>query len=330
MDVATLSSSIISSITSRMVVYPLDTIAIQRQTSTTRPLFPPSQSIFKSFRGLYRGLGVSICITTPAVALYLCTYRQAKESFSPYLGETTYNYIASGIFAEVTSSFMWTPLEVVKARLQISAASTSGSLISQVKEISRAEGIRGFYRGYLMGLAVFIPYNAVWWSSYENSKGISQSFGIQQAAYQAAVGSALATTLAASLAHPLDLVKTRYQVSTSESISNLVAAQSSPIPSDKVSGRQLAGSNNRSSDRMGVKYVFRNVMRESGWRGLYAGIGPRLFCSIPSSVISMAVFEYLKPDENTKSPSAVAAGRDVRLATGQIEDELETGKVLAE
>lgn len=313
-----------------MIVYPLDTIAIQNQTSTTRPLFPSSQTFLKSFRGLYRGLGVSIMITTPAVALYLCSYRQAKESLMPYLGEKTPNYILSGCIAETMSSFMWTPLEVLKARLQISSSSSSGSLMVQVRELYRAEGVRGFYRGYLMGLAVYMPYNAIWWSSYENSKSFTQGLGVEKPAYQAAIGSALATSLSTSLSHPLDLLKTRYQVSTSESISALIAAQSSPVPSSsRTSGLQAHGSGNRSSDQMGIKYVLRNVLRESGWRGLYAGIGPRLFCSIPSSVISMAVFEYLRPDDNTKGAAGdgnggggggnvvgMVSGRRIRLADG--------------
>lgn len=299
MDFPTLSASVMSNITSKMIVYPLDTIAIQRQTSTTRELFPSSQTLLKSGRALYRGLGVSIMMTTPAVALYLCTYRQSKETLMPYLGESTLNYIASGTCAEIVSSFMWTPLEVIKARLQISSASSSGSIISQVSEISKAEGIRGFYRGYFMGLAVFIPYNAVWWSSYENSKQFSQRFGIEQPAYQAAVGSALSTSLSQSLAHPLDVVKTRYQVSTSESISALSAAQS-------VSLQSSGDGSNRATDRLGAKYVLRNILRETGWRGLYAGLGPRLFCSIPSSVISMAVFEYLKPGANTRTASSIS------------------------
>lgn len=257
-------------------------------------------------------------ITTPAVALYLCTYRQAKESLIEHttLGESTMTYILSGIFAEITSSFMWTPLEVVKARLQISAASKSGSLISQLREISRAEGIRGFYRGFYLGLAIFMPYNAVWWSTYENSKTFSRTFGIKQAAYQAAIGSALATTIASSLAHPLELVKTRYQVSTSESISILIAAKGPASP-------ELS---NRLSDRQGVRYVFRNVLQESGWRGLYAGIGPRLFCSIPGSVISMAVFEYLKPDDNTKDIQTLDSGRKVEYING-IEHKIEESKI---
>ncbi|CCG85156.1 Uncharacterized mitochondrial carrier C4G8.08 [Taphrina deformans PYCC 5710] len=292
MDLPTLSASIISSVTSKMLVYPLDTIAIQNQTSTTRPLFPPDQSLAKSFRGLYRGLGISIMITTPAVALYLCTYRQAKESLMPYLGETTGNYVVSGICAEGISSFMWTPLEVLKARLQISSSSSTASLRSQVRGIFQSEGIGGFYRGYAMGLAVYIPYNAVWWSSYENSKSVTQSFGIREPAYQAAIGSALATTLSTSLAHPLDLLKTRFQVST---------------PAEVATGVQIAWASSTSSATSFARTVGGVV---------YAGIGPRLFCSIPSSVIAMAVFEYLKPDDNTNTNHVVAlnVGRRVRVA----------------
>jgi hypothetical protein len=37
-------------------------------------------------------------------------------------------------------------------------------------------------------------------------------------------------------------------------------------------------------------------MLESGRMGFYAGLAPRLACSVPSSIITMSVIEYLKPD----------------------------------
>ncbi|CAN8105476.1 unnamed protein product [Discula destructiva] len=284
MDTGTLTASVASSIVSRVICYPLDTIAIQHTSSTRRPL------LSVPLRSYYRGLPVSVAIVTPAFALYLCTYRQAKASLQPYLGDTTVNYAAAGAVAELVSSLLWTPCEVIKARLQISTTARDGALLHNLREIARTEGIRGFYRGYFLGLAIFIPYNAIWWGVYENTKKTTLVRDRLPTPVQAAVCSTAAVVASSGLLHPLELVKTRYQVATSGTVGALAAGAGSG------GGGEVAG---RVSDRRGMRQIVGNVLREakgSFWRGFYRGYGPRLACSIPSSLIMMTVFEHLKPD----------------------------------
>lgn len=157
MDIGTLTASVSSSLLSRLICYPLDTIAVQHTSSTRRPLLSVPLSSY------YRGLPVSLVITTPAVALYLCTYRQSKETLTPYLGDTTITYVSAGVVAEVVSSLLWTPLEVIKARLQISKSVEDGRLMGNLRSIWRGEGYRGFYRGYGLGLAIYIPCEFAFW-----------------------------------------------------------------------------------------------------------------------------------------------------------------------
>lgn len=282
MDTGTLTASIASSITSRVICYPLDTIAIQHTSSTRRPL------LSVPLRTYYRGLPVSLSLTTPAFAVYLCTYQQTKRSLQQSLGDNTLLYTAAGAVAEVVSSLLWTPCEVLKARLQISRTAQDGALWPNVRAIARDEGWRGFYRGYGMGLAIFIPYNAVWWGVYENVKKTSFVADHVAVPAQGALCSIAAVTASAGLLHPLELVKTRYQVATSGTVGALAAAEGG--------AGAMAG---RGSDALGVAKVVSNVLRESGgsWRGFYRGFGPRLMCSVPSSLIMMTVFEYMKPKE---------------------------------
>ncbi|KAI9644437.1 hypothetical protein NHQ30_006458 [Ciborinia camelliae] len=275
MDSGTLLASVASSLISRIICYPLDTIAIQHTSSTRRPIFSVP------LRNYYRGLPVSVCMVTPAFSIYLCTYRQTKESLYPYLGDKTALYATSGIAAELTSSFLWTPFEVLKARLQISRTVKDGQLFSNIREIWTNEGLTGFYRGYWIGLGIFIPYNAVWWGVYENMKKWD---GVERlpVAVRPAVCSIAAVCMSAGLLHPLELVKTRYQVATSESVAAL------GVMRDEIRGR----------DREGIRQVVRNVVREGNGslRQFYKGFGPRLCCSIPSSLIMMSVFEHFKPE----------------------------------
>lgn len=95
-----------------------------------------------------------------------------------------------------------------------------------------------------MGIANYIPFNAIYWSVYENAKkAMPESSDTQKAI----VGAGLAITCGSGFIHPLDLVKTRYQVATSNTVAN--------VASSVVT---------RNSDKDGVRQIIRNVLRESG------------------------------------------------------------------
>lgn len=105
---------------------------------------------------------------------------------------------------------------------------------------------------------------------------------------QISCGAGVAAMCSAAFIHPLELVKTRYQVATSDT----VAAAGGVVGS-------------RSSDQEGLRQVVRNVMRESGPKGFYAGFLPTLMRSVPSSIIMMVVFESLKARRVETAESAL-------------------------
>lgn len=274
MDITSLienvGASAAGSIISKLSCYPLDTIAVQYQTSTSRPLL----SI--PLKSYYRGIGVTLLTVTPATALYLTTREAAQTALLPHLGDSALNDATSGVLAELAGSVLFTPMEVLKARLQISRSGQEGQFLYQLREIARKEGFRGFYRGYVMGIASYIPYNVLWWTTYGN---IRRSMSERSSMTQIACGAGVAAMFSAAFNHPLELVKTRYQVATSDTVAAAVVAATS-----------------RSSDQEGLRQVMRNVMSENGPRGLYAGFLPTLMRSVPSSIIMMSVFEHLKAE----------------------------------
>lgn len=120
MDVSSLienvGASATGSIISKLVCYPLDTIAVQcksspsfsdpsaaapclapllpfkadshiliDQTSTRRPL------LSVPLRAYYRGIGVTILTVTPATAIYLTTREAAHNALLPRLGDGALN-----------------------------------------------------------------------------------------------------------------------------------------------------------------------------------------------------------------------------------------------
>lgn len=215
-------------------------------------------------------MSLSVCGFT----VYLVAYRQSKQSLSQYLSPLA-NYVISGTIAEFTSSFIWTPMEVLKNRLQISTA-RSRHPIEVVRQIYRQEGIRGFFQGYWMGIAVFLPHSVVFWVVYENVRKMrSKPSNIDNA-----VSAATGTVVATCCTNILDVVKTRQQVAFSP---------------DSL----------RASDKLGVLSIGRRLVKESGfWGAATKGLGVRLSASIPSSALTMMLVEYLHPDT---SPSAVPA-----------------------
>jgi solute carrier family 25 iron transporter 28/37 len=270
--IANVGASAAGSIISKVTCYPLDTIAVQYQTSTRRPLL----SI--PLKAYYRGIGVTILTVTPATALYLTTREAAQIALTPHLGDSALNDASSGVIAELAGSVLFTPMEVLKARLQISRSGKEGKLLYQLRDIAQKEGFRGFYRGYVMGIASYIPYNILWWTTYGN---IRRSMPEKSLETQIACASGAAAMSSAAFIHPLELVKTRYQVATSESVSTAEAVVGSVAST-------------RSSDKDGLRQVVRNVMKENGPKGFYAGFLPTLMRSVPSSIIMMSVFEHLK------------------------------------
>jgi hypothetical protein len=275
-------ASATGSIISKVACYPLDTIAVQYQTSTRRPLL----SI--PLKAYYRGIGVTILTVTPATAVYLTTREAAHTSLLPHLGDTALNDATSGIMAELAGSVLFTPMEVLKARLQISRSGQEGKLWYQLRDIASKEGYRGFYRGYVMGIASYIPFNVLWWTTYGNIRR-SMTESRFEIPVQIACGAGTAAMVSAAFIHPLELVKTRYQVATSDTVAAVGAVE-----------------NSRASDKEGLRQVVRNVRMESGMRGFYSGFFPTVMRSVPSSIIMMSVFEHLKANRqgNSESPES--------------------------
>lgn len=254
---------------SKLALYPIDTLRTLQQTSTSFSYILPIQRY-------YRGVWPATALTTPAFTIYMVSYRQCKQELTPYLGESAFsNYVISGAMAEITSSFIWTPMEVIKGRMQIKEGEAKASTWNLVKQIYRKEGVRGYFRGYWMGIAVFLPHSVVWWTTYEQAKkyyGREEELG----PLEYGVSSALASTSGAVASNFLDVVKTRQQLAVADEISCL-----------------------RPDDKFGVFRVARNLVREVGlFRALFKGLHIRLTHSLPSSVLAMVIIETINPDSS--------------------------------
>ncbi|GAA5805377.1 mitochondrial carrier domain-containing protein [Helicostylum pulchrum] len=272
-----LFASSIAALVARTITHPLDTIKTRIQTSSKgtnllkQVIFPTNAHKLTS---LYRGLPVTLLFSVPALSVYLTCYESTKQVLDRHYHidrHSVYSHLISGCFAEVAAGTLFTPMEVLKNRLQTQRGESNNRVL--ISHIFKQEGIRGFYRGYVMGLVVFVPHSMAYFVTYEKLKQYflhdkSNKFHMYM------LCSSLAGVTSIMVSTPLDIIKTRWQISAAEY------------------GKQY---------RLGPMSIATQMMRE-GKGAFTRGLWARIAWGIPTTTISMTVFELLKDNKNTLFP----------------------------
>ncbi|KAM5249077.1 solute carrier family 25 member 45 isoform 2-T2 [Ctenodactylus gundi] len=121
-------------------------------------------------RGLFRGAWPLTMRDTPTMGLYFVTYEGICRECTPE-GQhpTSATVLVAGGFAGVASWITATPLDVVKARMQMEGLTQRayrGTLDCVVSSF-RQEGLKVFFRGVTINSTRAFPVNAVTFLSYE-------------------------------------------------------------------------------------------------------------------------------------------------------------------
>lgn len=123
----------------------------------------------------FRPEGVWLCLIEPAILVMLTTIPGNIAYFGAYevsLSATSHmtklerNNVSTqalaGIPAQMLASFVFTPIDIVKERLQ----ATTHTPRQVIREIFDAHGYLGFLRGYTAAVVLWAPYGAVYLASY--------------------------------------------------------------------------------------------------------------------------------------------------------------------
>ncbi|KAL2234749.1 mitochondrial arginine transporter BAC2-like [Sesamum indicum] len=133
-----------------------------------------ARSIFRSegWRGIYRGLTVTVLRDAPAHGVYFWTYEYMREQFHPGCrknGQETFaTMLLAGGLAGVASWICCYPLDVIKTRIQAHSHSYSG-IVDCFSRSVKEEGYNVLWRG--LGTAVgraFIVNGAIF-TAYETA-----------------------------------------------------------------------------------------------------------------------------------------------------------------
>ncbi|KAI7755083.1 hypothetical protein M8C21_029051 [Ambrosia artemisiifolia] len=291
-----LAAGTVGGVAQLVVGHPFDTIKVKLQSQPT-PL--PGQlakysgaidAVRKTLAaegagGLYKGMGAPLA-TVAAFNALLFTVRGQMETVlrsAPGAPLTVNQQFVAGAGAGVAVSFLATPTELIKCRLQAQgsgvavvaeagAAATAavkyGGPVDVAKQVLRSEGgIRGLYKGLFPTLAREVPGNATMFGVYEALKqyiaGGTDTTGLGRGSLMLAGG--LAGGAFWVSVYPTDVVKSVIQI-------------------DDYKNPKYSGSID----------AFKKILKAEGIGGLYKGFGPAMARSVPANAACFLAYEITR------------------------------------
>lgn len=280
------SFGIFMTMTIRATVYPATLIRTRLQVQRGRSMYNGTFDAFvkilrsEGVRGLYRGFLVNT-FTLISGQAYITTYELVRKYVSAYSEDNTLKSLVAGGSASLVAQSITVPIDVISqhlmmqghgehlTRFKIQPSADSGKnrrVFGQTRnimgQIFAADGLRGFYRGYVASLLTYIPNSAVWWPFYhfyaEQLSGLAPS-DCPHLVLQAVAGP-LAAATASTVTNPMDVVRARVQV----------------------------------EGRSSVVETFKQLISEEGFWGLTKGLSARIISSAPTAIVMVVGYETLK------------------------------------
>ncbi|RJE26801.1 carrier protein [Aspergillus sclerotialis] len=290
-------AGVFSGIAKLSVGHPFDTVKVRLQTSKEGHFKGPLDCVLQTIRkegisGLYKGATpplVGWMVMDSVMLGSLTLYRRLllDHVFSnpriraamPFMGNQTdlrtlpsFGHGIAGIMAGTTVSFIATPVEHIKARLQIQYAADKSSRlysgpIDCLVKLLRTHGIAGVYRG-LFATVLFRSFFFFWWSSYDIlTRVMKERTNLSNPAINFWAGGLSAQVFWVT-SYPSDVVKSR-------------------LMTDPMGG--ALGDGERKFRRWKDAAVA--VGRERGWRGYWRGFLPCFLRAFPANAMALVAFE---------------------------------------
>jgi len=263
--------------------HPLDTLKVRMQTMPKPlpgqpPLYTNALDCFyktvkvDGFLGLYKGMSSPLTGVPPLYAIVFGAYGWAKSLFTKPVGSDvlTVNQIFwAGCVTGVSTTFITTPIELVKARLQIQSGANKqySGLFDCGSKIFKAEGLRGLNRGFVATLWRDVPGSGAYFATYELVKRSFIPEGGSAAdlkSWQLLLAGGSAGVANWLTVFPIDVVKSVIQTD----MNNTYAA-----------------------GHRGMLQCAKSIVANNGIAGLFRGIGPALLRSFPANAACFLAVE---------------------------------------
>lgn len=258
---------------------------------------------------LWRGLSPTLLMAIPGNVIYFAGYDWLRyNKLSPLTGRVSDTYVPllAGSIARVLAAIAVSPVEMLRTRMQASdAGSTTGILrdtVKDLREMGRTQGYTSLWRGLGLTLWRDVPFSALYWWGYEQTRDALTRFRDGSAGHQSSepmarrrmssrsqqdhastlmdsfIAGALSGAVASIVTTPFDVGKTRQQVTRREGTANVKAA---------------AGKTLRPEEQSMPRFLW-HIMKEEGMSGLFKGWAARTLKVAPACAIMISSYELGK------------------------------------
>ncbi|KAH0545589.1 hypothetical protein FGG08_000420 [Glutinoglossum americanum] len=256
-------------------LFPIDTLKTRLQSSSG---FARSGG----FSGIYKGVGSALVGSAPGAALFFVTYdsskrllreaRQADELLAGGSGRGTLGewsepveHMLAASLGEVAACSVRVPTEVVKQRAQALQHPSSLAALKYILAQRAAVGFGGvwreIYRGWSVTVMREVPFTMIQFPLWEAMKGYRRrTAGLDViSATESGLFGSVAGAIAAGITTPLDVLKTRMMLAR---------------------------------EKQHMLSLLTQILRDSGPRAFFAGIGPRVFWISAGGAIFLGSYQW--------------------------------------
>ncbi|KAM4689224.1 mitochondrial glutathione transporter SLC25A40 [Discoglossus pictus] len=225
-------------------------------------------------RSLWSGLPPTLVMALPATAIYFTCYDQLRDLMIHRMGgniEST--SLVAGAIARLGSATLISPLELIRTKMQSRPLSYKELTLCIQSSVAK-EGWMSLWKGWGPTVLRDVPFSAMYWYNYElGRRWLCQRYNTREPTFTMSfTAGAVSGSIAAVATLPFDVVKTRRQIEVGE----------------------LEVFHNTQKRSASTWTVMNTIVAENGFRGLFAGLIPRLIKVAPACAIMISTYEFGK------------------------------------
>ncbi|KAK7924736.1 hypothetical protein PG985_006790 [Apiospora marii] len=292
----------VAGIIGKYIEYPFDTVKVRLQSQPDHlplryhgPLDCFRQSIkADGVLGLYRGISaplVGAAAETSSLFFFERLGRETVYASGLYAKDTVLPLPAlwfTGAFSGTFTSFVLTPIELVKCKIQVPAPTTTGGarpkppgVLSVIKDVYKHDGFRGFWHGQMGTFLREAGGCAAWFGSKETTTKLFYVLNERGVKTQA----------------EKDALRTESLPLWQQAIAGASAGMSYNFlffPADTIKSRMQTTAVGGTAVKKTFIQEGRALWHQHGLRGMYRGCGITVLRSAPSSAFIFMIYDGLK------------------------------------
>eukprot|EP01080_Neovahlkampfia_damariscottae_P005111 gene5111-8709_t len=273
-----------SGIFSDFFVHPLDVIVTRDQASTKQ-----SPKLLKQFGtmvknegipSLWKGFSSVLLGSIPGHAAYFFGYEFSKTVLNNWIhienDDSPIVHFISGLSADVFSSFIYTPSDIVKQHLQMEQEDRKKKYTGNwdcIKKIYKNHGLKnGLFKGYMLNMLSDAPTSAFYFVGYEQLKILAKNMLNKKSVddlpgwvYLTCGG--VTSGFLTGVFNPLDVIRIRLQVTNQN-----FEAGNEPYK--------------------GFFHTAAKIAKEEGYNAFWKGITPSVLCVSIGTAITMVACKF--------------------------------------